>query len=125
MFYKAVSVALVAVLLHGSVAAQDQTQSPPQTIAKMQQVLHKAQEKGKAVKVTLNKKIDKQRKFGGKVGEISDTGFTLIDHETGKHTKLAYEDVQQIKQKGVSKVLIVVIVVVALAFVWTIFLERD
>lgn len=51
---------LVAVLLHGSLIAQTQPQSPVQTPAKMQQVLHKAQEKDKAV-VILNKKIDKQK----------------------------------------------------------------
>ena len=57
MFYKAISLVLVAVLVHGSIAAQDQSQSPQQTVDKMQQILHKAQEKGKAVKVTLNRKI--------------------------------------------------------------------
>ncbi len=67
MLYKAISLALAAVLLHSSIAAQDQPQFPPQTVAKMQQVLHKAQEKDKVVKVILNKKIDEQRKFSGKV----------------------------------------------------------
>ena len=56
MFYRALSFVLVTVLLHGSIAAQDQTQSPQQTAAKMQEVLHKAQEKDKAVKVVLNKR---------------------------------------------------------------------
>jgi hypothetical protein len=58
MFSKVIAVVLVAVLVHGSIAAQDQPQSPQQTVAKMQQVLHKAQEKDKAVKVILNKKIE-------------------------------------------------------------------
>ena len=103
MFYKAVSVALVAVLLHGSIAAQDQAQSLLQTVAKMQQVLHKAQEKDKAVKVTLNKKIDKHKKLSGKVSDISDTGFVVTDQKTGKIQKLAYEDVQQVNQAEMSR----------------------
>jgi len=53
--YRAISLVLVAVLLHGSIAAQDQPQSPPQIVAKMQQVVCKAQEKDKAVKVILKK----------------------------------------------------------------------
>ena len=103
MFYRAISLALVVVLLHGSVAAQAQLQSPIQTVAKMQQVLHKAQEKDKAVKVTLNKKIDNQSKFTGKVSEISDTSFTITDQHTGKPIKLAYDDVRKVNQKGMSK----------------------
>lgn len=75
MLYRAISLALVVVLLHGSVAAQVQPQSPPQTVAQMQQALHKGQTKDKAVKVTLKRKIDNQRKFSGKVSEISNTGF--------------------------------------------------
>ena len=103
MFYRAISLALAVVLLHGSVAAQAQPQSPIQTVAKMQQVLHKAQEKDKAVKVTLNKKIDNQSKFTGKVSEISDTSFTITDQHTGKPIKLAYDDVRKVNQKGMSK----------------------
>ncbi len=103
MLHKAISLILLVVLLHGSIAGQNQTQSPPQTIAKMQQVLHKAQEKDKAVKVTLKQKIDNHRKFSGKISEISDMGFTLSDQKTGKTMNLAYADVQQISQKGMSK----------------------
>lgn len=103
MFYRAISLVLVAVLVHGSIAAQDQSQSPPQTVAKMQQVLHKAQEKDKAVKVTLKKKIDNQKKFSGKVSDISDTGFTLTDQKTGTTKTVAYADVQQVNPTGMSK----------------------
>jgi RimP-like protein len=103
MFYKAVSVALVAVFLHGSMAAQDQPQSPAQAVAQMQQVLHKAQEKNKAVKVTLKKKIDNQKKFSGKVSDISDTGFVITDQKTGTTKRLAYEDVRQVNQAGMSR----------------------
>jgi len=103
----------VAVLVHGSIAAQDQPQSPPQTVAKMQQVLHKAQEKDKAVKVILNKKIDKQKKFSGKVSDISDTGFVVTDQKTGKPMKLAYADVREVLQKWSKKDVTIAIVVVA------------
>ena len=103
MLSKMVSVALVSLLLHGSIAAETQSQSASQPLMKMQQVLHRAQEKDKVVKVTLNKKIDNQAKFMGKVSEISDTNFTLIDSKSGKPTKLAYADVLQVKQKGLSK----------------------
>ena len=112
MLYKAISLALVAVLLHGSIAAQDQPQSPPQTVAKMQQVLHKAQEKDKAVKVILNKKIDKQKKFSGKVSDISDTGFVVTDQKTGKPMKLAYADVRKVEEGWSKKDKTIVIVVV-------------
>jgi len=103
MFYRTISLVLVAILLHGSIAAQDKTQSPPQTVAKMQQVLHKAQEKDKAVKVILNKKLDNQKKFSGKVSDISDTGFTLTDQKIGTTKTLAYADVREVHQKGLSK----------------------
>jgi hypothetical protein len=69
----------------------------------MQQVLRKAQEKDKTVKVILNKKIDNQKKLIGKVSDISDTGFVLTDQKTGTTKQLAYADVQQVNRKGMSK----------------------
>jgi hypothetical protein len=102
MISKMISAFLIAVLLHGSITAQTSS-SPTQSVAKMQQVLRKAQEKDKAVKVILNKKIDNQSTLTGKVSEISDTGFTMTDQQTGKPMNLAYEDVRQVNQKGMSK----------------------
>jgi hypothetical protein len=102
MFYRGISLVLVAVLLHSSIAAQTSS-SPTQSVAKMQQVLRKAREKDKAVKVILNKKIDNQKKIIGKVSDISDTGFVLTDQKTGTTKQLAYEDVRQVNQKGMSK----------------------
>jgi hypothetical protein len=102
MVSKVIPVMLVTVLLHGSLVAQAQPQSPAQSPAEKQQVLRRAEQKGKDVKVTLERKIDNQRKFTGKVSQISDSGFTLTNQKTGK-TKLAYEDVQQVQQKGLSK----------------------
>ncbi len=118
MLYKVIAVVLVPVLLHGSLVAQAQPQPPQQTVAKMQQVLLKAQEKNKAVKVTLRKTIDNQKKFSGKVSDVSDTGFVFTDQKTRTTKKFAYEDVQQVKQKGMSmgaKILIVSLVVVGAA----------
>jgi hypothetical protein len=103
MPYKITSLVLVALLLHGSIVAQDQSQLPVQTAAKMQQVLHKALEKNKAVKVTLRKASDHQKTFDGFVGDISDKGFVLSDEKTQTTRSFTYEEVQQVKQKGMSK----------------------
>lgn len=103
MFYKMIAVVLVAVLLHGILIAQTQPQTPVQTVPQMQKVLREAQEKDKAVKVTLNKKVDNQKKFSGEVSDISDTGFTLVDAKTGKTMKLAYEDLKEVRRKGMSR----------------------
>ncbi len=100
---KTIASILIAALLHGSLAAQLATQSSAQSTAKIQQVLRKAQEKDKAVKVILNKKFDNQNEFSGKVSDISDTGFVISDQKTRTTKKLAYEDVQQVKQKGMSR----------------------
>jgi hypothetical protein len=49
------------------------------------------------------RKIDNQTKFTGKVSQVSDTSFVMTDQQTGKPVKLAYEDVRQVNQKGMSK----------------------
>jgi Na+-transporting NADH:ubiquinone oxidoreductase subunit NqrC len=102
MISKTIAVVLVCVLLHTSVAAEDQSQSQTQTVDKMQQVLHKAQERNKPVKVTLRKKIDNQRKFTGRVVEISDAEFAIADQKSGKAMTFKYDDVQQVGQTGMS-----------------------
>lgn len=115
MPYKIISLALVAVLLHGSIVAQAQPQPPAHTVAQMQRVLRKAQEKNKGVKVIPRKMIDNQTTFSGNVSDISDTGFVLTNQRTQTTKTFAYEDVQQVKQKGMSKgakILIVSLVVV-------------
>ena len=117
MVSKMISAVLIAVFLHVNMTAQASS-SPPQSVAQMQQVLRRAQEKDKVVKVILNKKFDNQTEFSGKVNDISDTGFVLTDQKTRTTKKLAYEDVQQVKQKGMSKgakILIVSAVVVGAA----------
>ncbi len=113
MFVQAISLALVAVLVHGSIAAQDQPTPPRQSADKMHQVLHKAQEKNKAVKVILHTKIGKRRKFSGKVSEISDTGFVVTDEKTGKTQRLDYADVREVQQKGWSTGTTIAVVVIA------------
>jgi ribosome maturation factor RimP len=68
----------------------------------MQQVLHKAQDRNKTVKVTLRKKVDNQRKFAGRVLDISDAGFAITDQKSGKTMNFKYEEVQQVGQTGMS-----------------------
>ena len=103
MIFKMISVVLVASLLHSSMAAQDQARSSLQTVTSMQQILRKAQEKNKAVKITLNKKIENQLNFSGKVSGISDADFTFSDQKTGKTMQIAYADTKEVRQKGMSK----------------------
>ena len=103
MISKIISVVLVAALLPSSIAAE-QLRSPQQSVDKIQQVLRKAQQKNKAVKVTLNKKINNQVKLSGNVGGISDTTFVVDDEKTGTATTVAYSDVREIRQRGLSTV---------------------
>ena len=88
MISKMIFITLVVALLYGSLAAQDQSQSPPLTVGKMQQVLHEAQEEHKAVNVTLTKRVENRKRVGGKVGNISDTCFVVNDQKTGTATKV-------------------------------------
>lgn len=116
MIFKMISVVLVASLLHSGMAAQEQAQSPPQSVTRMQQILRKAREKNKAVKIILNKKIENQLNFSGKVSEISDADFTFSDQKTGKSMQIAYADTREVRQKAMSKtskILIVSGIVVA------------
>lgn len=98
-----IAVLLVTVMVHECLIAQTAPQSPVQTQAKMQQILRKAHEKDKAVNVTLKKKIENRKKLSGKVSDISETGFVVTDQKTRTSKELAYEDVQEIHQKGLSK----------------------
>jgi len=76
----------------------------------MQQVLRKARGSDKAVKVTLNRQIENRLEFTGKVIDISDTGFTCNDQKTRKAIQVAYADVLEVKQKGMSKATKILIV---------------
>ena len=102
MISKSISVLVISAVLHSSLAAQTLS-SPTQDVPTMQQVLRVAQERDKAVTVTLSRKVDNKAKLTGKVSDISDTTFTLISQRTGNPMTLAYEDVRQVKQKGMSK----------------------
>lgn len=103
MPYKITSFVLVVLVLHSSIVAQSQSPSATQTTEKMQQVLHKAREKNKAVRVTLREAVDSQKIFDGNVGDISDHSFILSDRKTRATRSFTYAEVQQIKQKGMSK----------------------
>jgi ABC-type antimicrobial peptide transport system permease subunit len=108
MFLKAVATVLMCVLVHSNLIAETQPQA--QTVTKVQQVLHKAQEKNKAVKVSLLKKKDGQHKFTGRVDTISDTDFAIRDQKSGQTTSIRYDEVQQVSQAGMSTGAIIAIV---------------
>jgi|SRR5215470_317109 len=109
MISKTISAVLVCVLLHCNVVAQNESQPHTQTVAKVQQAIQKARERDKAVKITLQKKIENQRKFTGRVVEISDAGFAIADQKSGNTRTFKYGDVQQVSQTGVSKGTIITI----------------
>ena len=122
MLRKAISLALAVALLQGGVAAQDQLQSPTQSVAKMQKVLRKAQEKNKAATVVLMKKIDSRKTLSGNVSDISDTGFVVTDQKTGARSQLLYADVREVHQKGMKKGEIIAIGVVTFVVFIVVFL---
>ncbi len=117
MVRQMISAVLVGVLLQISLPAQDQSQSPTQKLAEMQQVLRGAEQKQKAVNVALRKKIGNRKKLSGNVSNISETGFVIIDQKTGTPTTLTYADVHKVSQKGLSKGVQIVIGVGILAAV--------
>lgn len=102
MVAQGISIILVLALLHGSIAAQDLNQPSRQTVPKMQQVLRKAKDRDREVKVILNRKVESRKKFSGKVSEISESDFVITDQKTGASTQLAYADVKEIYRKGWS-----------------------
>ena len=99
MICRMISTMVVLALLHGSIVAQDQDAFQRQSTAKMQRILHKAQQRGKAVFVTLNN----GSRVTGKIDNISDEGFAVIEQKTGTTTSCAYSDVREVRQKGLSK----------------------
>ena len=109
LLYKMIAVALIPMLLQANLLSQTGHQDL-QTPAKMQEIARKAQEKDKTVKVTLLTTIDNQRKLSGKVSDISDTGFTLTDQKTLRTMHVAFTDVQEVKQKGMSRTAKILIV---------------
>lgn len=113
MPYKIVAAILIPVYLCSSLIAQTQPPPPMQTPAEMQQILRNAQRNDKAVKVALKQKTADGTKLSGKVIEVSDAGFTLIDRKTGKATTVDYQSVQQVKKKGMSKGWTITLLVIA------------
>jgi hypothetical protein len=113
MISKMIFITVVVALLYGTLAAQDQSQNPPLTVVKIQQVLHEAQEEHKAVKVILRKTVENRKTVGGKVIDISDTCFVVNDQKAGTATNLAYKDVHEIHKKGRSKTATMAIYVLA------------
>ncbi len=122
MLREAISLALVAALLQGSIAAQDELQSPTQSVARMHEVLRKAQESHKAVRVVLMKKINGRKTLSGYVRDISDTGFVVIDSKTDATSQLLFVDVQEVHRKGLKKGEIIAIGVVTFVVIIVVYL---
>lgn len=77
--------------------------APVQSIVEMHEILSQANKRGKAVKVEPLKPVDSQTRITGRAFEISESGFTITDSKTGATTRLSYTDVRQVRQKGMSK----------------------
>src|SRR5262249_50328038 len=88
MIFKTIAAVLVCVLLHNSVAAEDQPQSQTQTVDKMQQVLHKAQDKDKAVKITLRKKYGQSTQVDGQSERSHECGLLHCRAEDWENDEL-------------------------------------
>lgn len=103
MLLKFISLVLISVLATSfSIPAQAQEQPPAQTINEMKQVVQKALDKDKSVKVKLKERLSGKTKLTGRISEVSDAGFVLTDEKTKATTKLTYDGLKEIKLKGLS-----------------------
>jgi hypothetical protein len=103
MFRKFISLVLIGILASlFSIPAQGQEQPPAQTIKEMKQVVQKALNKDKPVRVKLKERLSGKTKLTGRVSEVSDTGFVLTDEKTNTTTKLTYDGLKEVKPKGLS-----------------------
>jgi len=103
MLRKSISLVLISILATlFSVPAQAQEQPLAQTINEMKQVVQKALDKDKPVKVKLKEKLSGKTKLTGRVSEVSDAGFVLIDEKTRATTKLTYDGLKEVRPKGLS-----------------------
>jgi hypothetical protein len=103
MLPKFISLVLISVLATSfSIPAQAQEQPPAQTINEMKQVVQRALDKDKSVKVKLKERLSVKTKLTGRISEVSDAGFVLTDEKTKATTKLTYDGLKEIKPKGLS-----------------------
>jgi hypothetical protein len=103
MLRKFVSLALIGVLANlFRVPAQAQEQPWVQTIKEMKQVVQKALDKEKSVRVKLKKRQSGKTTLTGRVSEVSEAGFTLTDEKTNTTSTLTYDELKEVKVTGLS-----------------------
>ena len=84
------------------VPTQAQEQPWVQTVKEMKQVVHKAIDNDKSVKVKLKERRSGQTTLTGRVSEASDAGFILSDEKTNRASTLRYDELKEVKVKGWS-----------------------
>jgi hypothetical protein len=92
------SVISLLVLLVGYPAVAQDTYK--QTPAQMKGNLQKATKKDKPVEVVLNKKVDGQKKYVGRVKNVLDDSFEITDEQTNQIRTFLYVDVKEVRGKG-------------------------
>jgi hypothetical protein len=70
-------------------------------------------EKDKEISVVLKHQMNGKTKLKGKVKELTDEGLTLTDLKTGEQTRLAFDEIKEIRGKPSHIGLIVALAVVA------------
>ena len=113
MFHKLVSLMLTSALLSPTLVTPLLAQQQGQTVAQMKQTVQKAMEKGKEISVVLKHQMNGKTKLKGKVKELTDEGLTLTDLKTGEQTRLAFDEIKEIRGKPSHIGLIVALAVVA------------
>jgi hypothetical protein len=113
MFHKLVSLMLTSALLSPTLVTPLLAQQQGQTVAQMKQTVQKAMEKDKEISVVLKHQMNGKTKLKGKVKELTDEGLTLTDLKTGERTRLAFDEIKEIRGKASHMGLIVALAVVA------------
>ena len=113
MFNKFVSLVLMSALFYLTLVMPAVAQQQGQTVARMKQTVQKAMEKDKEITAFLKHSRNGKTKLKGKVKQLADEGFTLIDLKTSEQTQLAFDEIKEIRGKPSHTGLIVALAVVA------------
>ena len=84
-----------------------------QTVARMKQTVQKAMDKDKEITAFLKHPKNGKAKLKGRVKQITDDGLTLTYVNTGEQTKVAFDEIKEIRGKPSHIALIVALAVVA------------
>jgi len=103
MFRKALSLAMAGLLIHTAGAqptsAQSKAAAQAQLVEKVKaQILHPGV--GETSRVTV--KLRNNAKMEGYISKTGEDSFEVTDKKTGGATTIAYDDVAQVKGKGLS-----------------------